>query len=98
MVATRIDVQQILVARGIAGACSEANWHAHKDNGQDGWRFPVYNARGDHYTVDGQTVYRWKNADSSGSPKYRWLPGKPEKIKYYLLPDTLAAIKEACGV
>lgn len=89
----------ILERRGIAEAADEAGWKAHKAFGQQGWSYPVYDGNGIAYhTAEGQQVLRWKNSDSNGSPKYAWLPGKPDKATYYVLPDTLGAIRKANGV
>lgn len=90
----------ILEGRGIAEAADDALWKAHKAFGQDGWAYPVYDGNGVAYrTADGsQAIRRWKNRDSNGSPKYAWLPEKPGKATYYVLPDTLDAIRKANGV
>lgn len=94
-----LHLTDILLTRGIAQAAQAANWEEHSYSGQKGWRYPLYNARGERYTVGGKTAYRWKNANS-GAPqyKYAWLPSKPDGIRYYLLRDTLKAIKDASGV
>lgn len=92
-----VNLQDRLIFRGIASAAQDAGWSEHSFSGQKGWRYPLFNARGQRYAVEGKTAYRWKNADSKGNPKYAWLPTKPDGIRYYLLPDTLAAIKQAGG-
>lgn len=89
--------QEILIARGLMSSCSEANWHEHTFSGQAGWHYPIYNSAGQQFVVNGERAYRWKNADSNGSPKYAWLPSKPDKARYYLLPGTLEAIKAEYG-
>jgi hypothetical protein len=41
---------------------------------------------------------RWKDFDSSGQPKYRWVPGKPENARYYHCRlDALKAAVAAAG-
>lgn len=79
----------ILKQRGIDTACNVANW---QPNG-NGWSYPVYNSVGQAYEAK-----RWKAYDSNSSPKYRWIPQKPAKAKYYLLPDTIDAIKQEGGI
>lgn len=83
-----------LKLRGLDIVAREAGWQEHTDKGQAGWRYPVFNAKGVQYQVDGKPAYRWKNAESNQGMKYRWLPGKPEGIRYYLFADTVSAIKE----
>ncbi len=92
-----ISCQDILLSRGLMQAASDANWQPHEYRGQHGWRYPIYNSKGEQFTLNAERVYRWKNADSNGSPKYAWLPGKPDKARYYLLPGTLDAIKAEYG-
>lgn len=93
-----------LAARGIDGAASEAQWEEYpvtrNDVEHSGWRYPLFNAKGQPYRVKDKAAYRWKNADSNatGGEKYLWLPGKPDGIRYYLLPDTLAAIRKHGGI
>lgn len=82
----------ILRQRGIYGACQDAGWQEHVFNGQAGWAYPLYKASGQVYDAK-----RWKNADSGGTPKYAWLPKKPDLVRYYLPPETLASIKAAWG-
>lgn len=83
-----------LKLRGLEAAALEAGWHEFAVDGQPGWRYPVFNAKGLQYQADGKAAYRWKNLDSNGQPKYRWWPSKPDGIRYYLFSDTVAAIKE----
>lgn len=101
------NLNDILAGRGIAEPCNAAGWVSHPYKGFDGWRYPIYNAAGQHYTTDSGVVWRWKNAEQQPVEthprradwrKYAWLPSKPEKAKYYLLPDTLQAIKDKRGV
>jgi len=80
----------ILRQRGLYDAANEANWTPDGD----GWRYPLYNLAGRPYAG----YFRWKACDSSASPKYKWLPSKPAGIRYYLLPDTMSAIRDANGV
>jgi hypothetical protein len=55
-----------------------------------GWTYPVPGAGGSP---------RWKNFDSSGQPKYRWVPTKPKNARYYHcgLDALKAAIAAADG-
>lgn len=87
----------VLKDRGIDSACQDANWQPYIYSGSDGWRYPLYNSAGDYLQNEDGIIYRWKNANSSGLPKYAWIPGKVDKARYYLLPDTLSAIKSAGG-
>src|SRR5512138_395111 len=93
-------LDDILQARGILEAAQEAGWeeYTHKLDGQScpGWRIPCYNRQGQVF------ARRWKNAShqAGDGKKYRWIPRKPntDRALYYLLPDTLRAIKDAGGV
>ena len=40
----------------------------------EGWQYPI------HPTI---AAKRWKAFDSSTSPKYLWLPGKPDGVRFY---------------
>lgn len=91
--AVATTTRAILEARGIARAADEANWQAQAFAGDDGWSYPVYNSRGEAHPSR-----RWKNADSHGGRKYAWIPEKPKNGRYYLLPDTLKAIRDTDGV
>jgi hypothetical protein len=92
-----INTQDVLLARGLMQAADDANWQPHSYHGSAGWRYPVYNFKGEQFTINGERVYRWKNTDSNGDPKYSWIPGKPDKARYYLLPGALEAIKAEYG-
>ncbi len=81
---------EILRQRGLLDAALAAGWVVDGN----GWSYPVFNARGQPYMVDGTPVRRWKSADGS-SPKYLWKPRKPAGVRYYLQPDTVAAIDDA---
>lgn len=46
----------------------------------EGWQYPV------HPAVD---ALRWKAFDSGSTPKYLWLPGKPDGVRFYDCDSTL---------
>lgn len=91
-----IDLDGRLAARGLLDAARAAGWKLHTRHYVSGWAYPVYNVRGDAYQVNGQPALRWKNAGGE-SPKYLWVPARPDGVRYYLLPDTVAAIRAANG-
>jgi len=76
--------EQLLESRGIHSAALEAGW----EPSGNGWQYPVYGEDGEIITR------RWKAWDSDASPKYRWIPDKPEGANYYILAGTLEAIRE----
>lgn len=86
------SLSEILKRRGILESANDANWEAFEAFGGQGWRYPVFNRAGIAYEQ-----YRWKNADSHGNPKYSWIFTKPAKVRYYLLRDTIDAIKSSEG-
>lgn len=74
--------QTLLANRGILDAALEVGW---QPDGS-GWKYPVA-------TADGQVIHRWKAFNgNSGSQKYLWPDGKPDGVKYYLLPGATDAI------
>lgn len=86
------DLRAVLESRGIALAADEANWSPGSAFGQHGWLYPVYNSQGAAHKAR-----RFKNADSGSTMKYAWSPEKPAHALYYLLPDTLEAIRSENG-
>ncbi len=52
----------------------------------NGWKYPVPGGG-----------YRWKNADSTSDPKYKWPDGKPEGAIFYHAQDLATEIKQAGG-
>lgn len=92
-----IDIGGVLAGRGLLTAAQEAGWRPHKRHGVEGWAYPVYNAQGVRYAVENNGLTRWKAADGS-VPKYLWLHGKPDGVRYYLHPDTPQAIKDSGGI
>jgi len=55
-----------------------------------GWAYPV------HPELDAQ---RWKAFDSAATPKYLWLPNKPEGVRFYDVDGELGrSIEQANGV
>jgi replicative DNA helicase len=91
---------QNLESRYIRDAVEYAQWEAESksfgDTTYEGWKIPVWDESGNII------CYRWKNAhrDAPKGTKARWHPKKPdtEGDIYYLLPDTLDAIKETDGL
>lgn len=81
-----------LADRGIADVAALAGWEAYEHKGRAGWRYPVFWSSGQRFGV-----HRWKAADGE-SPKYLWLPSKPDQARYYLLPGTLEEINQRAGV
>lgn len=86
-----IDINGALAKRGLISAALEANWQPVKLHGRDGWAYPVYNAQGKPFMRNGQPARRWKSANGD-APKYLWDGGKPDGVRYYLMPDTVSAI------
>lgn len=85
-----------LNSRFILEACQQAGWRDHskiiEGTLYEGWAIPVYNKAGEPY------FERWKNAhqDAPKSAKSRWVskPPKEDGNTYYLLPDTIDAIRD----
>jgi hypothetical protein len=46
----------------------------------EGWQYPVHPA---------VSALRWKAFDSASTPKYLWLPGKPDGVRFYDCDATL---------
>lgn len=88
--------QQKLAARGILDQALEADWRPSLNSRGSYWTYAIWNEAGVLWTDPESEVVivRKKNMGTSGS-KYLWSPSKPEGLNYYLLPDTLAAIREA---
>lgn len=80
--------QQMLSNRGILGAALMANWTPENA----GWSYPLYSVGGNIL----QNVSRWKSFDSTAKPKYLWV-GDGDRPRYYILPGTIEAIKQAFG-
>jgi hypothetical protein len=80
-----------LAQRGIEAIATTAGWEAHTVKGASGWAYPVHNAAGQAYRER-----RWKAANGS-KPKFRWLPNKPDRAKYYFLPGALSEITRQNG-
>lgn len=86
------NLRTILEQRGIAQAADEANWSPGTAFGHAGWLYPVYNTQGVMHKAR-----RFKNAESGNGMKYAWTPEKPTAAIYYLLPDTIDAIRAEKG-
>lgn len=80
--------EQLLAKRGILGAAKQFGW---KPDGS-GWKYPLYDDSGNV-----TTTHRWKAFDSTAKFKYIWSDGKPEWVKYYILPGAKQAIADAMG-
>jgi hypothetical protein len=68
--------RQRLHARGLSDSTIKhfgIKPHTAKRN-QPGWDYPVH---------PGIKEKRWKNFDSQGKPKYRWLPRQSDQVKFY---------------
>ncbi|MFA5379407.1 MAG: toprim domain-containing protein [Dehalococcoidia bacterium] len=85
------DHNAILAKRGILTEAHLAGWQPYTSDGRPGWSFPVFNAVGEPYRKK-----KWKAADDN-KPKNRWLPGKPERAKYYFIPGTFSEIQARFG-
>jgi len=79
-----------LIERKIADVAHKSGWRQQTIKGQSGWTYPTWG-------LDGRPSpsKRWKNADSSASPKYLWIPARAERPTYYALPGTAKAISAA---
>ena len=81
-------LDKILNHRGILAAAQRAQWQPQGN----GWKYPVYDLSGTVLT------YRYKAANSSAKPKYKWDKRKPDDCQYYLLPGLQEAIDQYNGL
>lgn len=81
-----MSVDTFLQQRGLLAVKDVARIVARDVRGRAGYAYPVLNIRGDAYPE-----LRWKAADGE-TPKYLWLWNKPERAKYYFLPEFLSSI------
>ncbi len=63
--------KELLAKRGLSEA---AITHFSITPRGEGWQYPIHPA---------SAAKRWKAFDSSASPKYLWLPNKPDGIRFY---------------
>lgn len=103
----QVDGDAILSERGIYDAAQKAGWYPMRYYNQPGWAFPLYQANGQKWMLEGgREARRWKAFDSDASPKYSWgwpdqqkgEERKPENCHYYWLPGTADAILKMNGV
>jgi hypothetical protein len=85
------ELDAALKSRGLYDAAQLAKWAPRQVKERWGWSYPIYNVKAQPYEE-----MRWKSQDGQ-APKYQWLPTKPERAKYYLLPGALSAIEQHGG-